>query len=178
MIKKFNSLGEMRKYYDEKLNAYVFKENNEYIDLVVFNFDLNIVASIVAHSINAKDIDVFNITARDIKACDINACNINANDIIACDINTDNISAYNISVSDINASNINANDINAWNISAWNINANSIIANNISAENITSNNISYYAVCFAYNNIKCKSIKGRRENAKHFVLDGILEVEE
>ena len=36
----------------------------------------------------------------------------------------------------------------------------------------------YYAVCVAYNNIECKSIKGRRKNSKHFVLDGKLEVKE
>jgi hypothetical protein len=36
--------------------------------------------------------------------------------------------------------------------------------------------VSYYAVAFAYNNIKCKSIKGRRKNARHFVLDGEIEI--
>ena len=34
----------------------------------------------------------------------------------------------------------------------------------------------YYAVAFAYNNIKCKSIKGRWKNARHFVLDGKIEI--
>ena len=38
--------------------------------------------------------------------------------------------------------------------------------------NITAEDISYNAVCFAYNDIECKSITGRRENHKHFVLDG------
>lgn len=53
-------------------------------------------------------------------------------------------------------SNINAHDIDAWNIYAF---------------NIIANNIIYYAVCVAYKNIKCKSIKGIIEGAKHFVLD-------
>ena len=53
---------------------------------------------------------------------------------------------------------INAN-IKAWNIEAWNIKA---------------ADISYYAVCFAYNSINCKSIKGRLDNSKHFVLDGTI----
>ena len=47
----------------------------------------------------------------------------------------------------INAWNINARDINAW-------------------------NILYHAVCFAYQNIKCLSIKSKREVSKHFCLDG------
>ena len=69
-------------------------------------------------------------------------------------------------------------NINACNIIACNINAWNIKARDISAWDIYADNIDYYAVCFAYNNIKCKSIKGRKENAKHFVLNGILEVKE
>ena len=113
MIREFNSLEEIEEYYDVDINAYVFKENGEYIDLVIFNFDLNVNANI----------EVYNI----------NACDIIANDIAA-------------------------GDINAWNIDAC--------------------NISYWAVCFAYNSIKCKSMTSKRENHKHFVLDGKLEVEE
>ena len=98
MIKEFNSLEEIKKYYDKESNTYIFKEDGAYIDLVIFKFDLNVDA---------------------------------------------------------------------------NIEAKNIIANNIDALDI-----SYYAVCFADQNIKCKSIKGRIEKATHFVLDGKLEVEE
>ena len=126
MVKEFNSLEEIEKYYDEKANTYIFKEDDEYIDLVIFNFDLDIKANIDACDINARDINAWNI-----ESCDINAININAYDITA-------------------------DDINAYDIKA--------------------NNIIYFAVCFAYENIKCKSIKGRRENAEHFVLDGKIEI--
>ena len=88
--------------------------------------------------------------------------NIKAEDINACDINAD----------DINAWNIKAWNIKAWNINAWNINARDINAGDINAGDINAGDIIYYAVCFAYNDIKCKSITGRRENHKHFVLDG------
>lgn len=127
MTKEFYSLDEIQKYYDKKSNTYIFIEDDERIDVVVFNFDLDVKANIDAKTINAFDI----------RACNIKACNIDA-----CDIKAMNIEVW---------------DINAWNIEAQ--------------------DISYYAVCFAYKNIKCKSIKGRRKNAKHFVLDGILEVE-
>lgn len=142
MTKEFYSLEELQKYYDEKTNTYVFKEDGVYINLVIFNFNLDINA---------------NIKARDIKARFINAKNINANDIHAYDIKTRNINALDINALAIKALNINAFDINALDIEA--------------------RDISYNAVCFAYNNIKCKSIKGRMRNAKHFVLDGKLEVE-
>ena len=76
--------------------------------------------------------------------------------------------------SSISAVNINANDIVANNIYAWNIKAHNINDANISAYNIDADDISYYAICYAYNSIKCNSIKGTRENSKHFVLDGEL----
>ena len=52
-----------------------------------------------------------------------------------------------------------------------------ISAHNISAYNISARgSISYYAVCFAYYNIVCHSIKGARNGAKHFVLDGKITI--
>ncbi len=71
------------------------------------------------------------------------------------------IFARDINALDINALDINAGDINAWDIKAVNINA---------------RNINYFAVCYAYKNIECNSIKGRKENAKHFVLDGEITI--
>ena len=86
--------------------------------------------------------------------------------------------AGNINAWDIKAGNINAGDINAGDIKAGNINAGDINAGNINAGDIKAKVVSYYAVAFARKDIKVKSIKGRRENSKHFVLDGKLEVEE
>lgn len=158
MTKEFNSLEEIEKYYDEETNTYVFKENNQFIDLVMFNFDLNVKADISAWNIKAYNIDALDIKANDIIAWNINACNINTWDIRSWNINAKNIKSH-----DINAKNIKSWDINAWDITTFNIEA---------------ENINYYAVCFAYNNIKCKTINGIKENAKHFVLDGKLEIEE
>lgn len=80
---------------------------------------------------------------------------VNGN-IDAWDMYAGNIIAKDINVGDIHAKDIIAENIDAWDIDAW--------------------NISYYAFCFAYHNIKCKSIKSRRENSKHFVLDGKIEI--
>ena len=168
MVKEFNSLEEIQKYYDEKTNTYVFKENNEYISLVKFNFDLHVEANIKAKDITAWDIAAYDIEACDINAWDITACNINANNIKARDVHAINIDAWNITTHDFFANDINANDILAHNINACDINASNIIACDIL----------YWTVCVAIENIKCKSIKGRYRNAKHFVLDGVLEVEE
>ena len=153
MIKEFNKLEEIQKYYDYKTNTYVFKEDGKWIDLVVFNFDLYVKANIDAFSIKAYDIDV----------CDINASDINAFTIYAFDIIAHNINAYNI----------NARDIKACDIESYDITAGDIIACNISA-----NDINYWAVCYAYENIKCRSTKGNRKNSRHFVLDGNIEIKE
>jgi len=128
----------------------------------VFNESINVEGDIegdfdltVRGDINAEHIKACNIKAWDIKADDIYALNIKAWDIDAGDINAKNIKAWDIKAEDINAKNIKALDIYAFNIKAWDIN--------------------YYAVCFAHNNITCKSIKGRRENSKHFCLDGKIK---
>lgn len=115
-------------------------------DDVTFECNINLSSvDIKAHDINAGDINVWNINAYDVKAYDINAYNINA-------------------------WNINANDINAGDIIAGDIKAYDIIAGNIIA-----GNIKYYAFCFSYNNIECKSIEGTRDNhAKPICLDGKL----
>ena len=122
MTKIFNSLDDIQKYYDEESNTYIFKEYGIYINLVVFNFNLNVKSNIYAWNIYARN---------------INALNINAKDIYACSLDVNDIKVHDISAASINADNIN-----------------------------------YYAVCYAYENIKCKSIKGRKYNSKHFVLDG------
>lgn len=97
-MKTFNNLKEMEPFYDEKINAYVFKENDLPVDVNI-SFNLCIHSGIVAGNINADDI----------KAKDINAWNIKADDI-----NTGNINAWNIKTLDINAGNINADDINYY----------------------------------------------------------------
>lgn len=64
--------------------------------------------------------------------------------------------------------------INCHNIigKRFSIDALNIDALNINAWNIDAGDISYYAFCIAYKDIKCNSIKGRRENSFHKALDG------
>lgn len=101
-----------------------------------------------------------------------------------------NISAGNILAVDISAWDVSAWDISAGgNISAWDISAGgdvsavgdisavgNISAGNISAVDISARDISYYAFCIAYKSIKCRSIKGRRENSFRKCLDGKIEI--
>ena len=61
-------------YYDEKTNTYVFKEDNKYIRLVVFNFDLNVDACIDASNIKALNIGKL--------SCSLGAGRINKEDTI------------------------------------------------------------------------------------------------
>ena len=128
MTREFINPEEIEEYYNKTTNTYVFEEDGDYIDVIIFYFDLKVDAN-------------------------INAC-------------------------DIIAKNITAHDIDAWNIKADNIDAYDIYADNIEAYNIKARDISYYAVCFTYYNLKCRSIEGRRGTTEHFSLDGELEVEE
>ena len=150
-VRVFNSLEEIQQYYDERANAYIFKENNNYIDKIIFHFDLKVDACIDAINIEAHNIEAFNIYAY----------NINANDI----------KAYNIY-----AYMINANDVNSCDIASNFIYANNVNASDISASEIIAKTIMYNAVCYAYRHIKCNSIEGRYRLSQHFVLLGTLEV--
>ena len=126
---------------------------------------------IVDGEINCNGKDLICDFSIDVEAHIINASDINALDITARNINANNITAEDINVWDINAKNINANNITAFDINASNIDVWDITARNINAENIK-----YYAVCYAYHNIKCSSIVGRRDNHKHFCLDGEITI--
>ena len=152
---KFNSIEEIKKYYNKNTNTYEFIEDGIRLDME-FAFDLEIDGNIKAWDIRAQNINAWNIKARN-----INAWDIKAHDIKAWDINALNINAWDIKADDINAHDIKAYDIKARDINAWDINAWDII---------------YHAVCFAYQNIECSSIKGRRVNTKHFVLDGEIKI--
>ena len=171
MVKEFNSLEDAQKYYDAESNTYIFKEFKEdekYIRLIIFNFNFNVEANI----------DAWTICAKDINAKNINAFNIFSQNIHAEDIKANNIKSKDIHALNIQACNINAHNINACDITAHNIRANDIEAVDIKADNIKAHDINYNEICFAYNNIKCKSITGGRRNAKHFVFDGALEIED
>lgn len=98
--------------------------------------------------------------------------------IYAGNINAWHIKAGNIDAGNIKAGDIKAEDIKAWDIKAGDIKAGNIDADDINAGNIDADDISYYAVCVSYQNIKCKSITGRRENAKHICLDGKIILKE
>ena len=94
MTKEFNSLDEIQQYYDEKSNTYIFKENKNYIEKIVFNFDLDVEANIDASDINARDIKAYNITSYDINAKNIKAWNMYVWNINADDIFSDNIDLF------------------------------------------------------------------------------------
>ena len=151
--KEFYSLEEIQQYYDERANVYIFKENNNYIDKIIFHFDLNVEANIdardiEAHYINAFDINAYHINATEIRAYNIYAYMINANNVDSCDIKSNFIYVKYLKASDISASDIIADFI------------------------------SYNAVCYAYKHIKCKYIEGLFKFSQHFVLLGTLEVKD
>lgn len=141
MIEIFNNLEEIQKYYDKETNTYIFKENDIFIDTIVFNFTLEVNANIRGG----------NIRAWDIKAFDIRATNISCLNIMAIDIDARNIDCINLTAKDIIALNIDA-----LNIIARNINVNNIFAKSIDARG----EIDCYDTCVASEYIKCKSIIG------------------
>jgi len=87
-----------------------------------------------------------------------------------------NLNCYNIDCHNLNCHNIDCCDIDCDNLNCYNLNCYNIDCVNIDCHNIDCCDLSYYAVCFAYRDIVCNSIKGRRKNARHFCLDGEITI--
>lgn len=160
--KIFNSLEEMAPYYltqYQEFQNYEFVENGKRVDIII-NFNL-----VVDGNIKAGNITGLNISARH-----INASKIDASHITAESIRSGNISARDITSCSIFAGNIDADCITAEHLDAYNIHA----------FEIKASTIFFQAVCYTYNNIVCKNIRGLRENSKYFSLDGkvIIETED
>jgi len=78
----------------------------------------------------------------------------------------------------LNCWNLNCCDLDCYDLDCMNLNCCDLDCGDLNCMNLDcKENVSYYAVCFAYNNIKCKSIEGRRDNSKHFVLDGEIIID-
>ena len=172
MIKIFENLEEIKSYYDEKSNTYIFKENGKYIDIVMFRFYLDVDADIDAKNINAC---WGGIKANDIKANDIDALHISADDINAKKIEALDINADDIDAKKIDAKNISADEVNAVNIKACNIRVNEIYARNIRVKNIKADVIRFDVVCYASESIKCQLIHKLTPDAKYFASKERIE---
>ena len=93
---------------------------------------------------------------------------INIREFIAWNVNCSNIQARSIEVKNLNTHTIKADYIDAWDVKAQSIECRSIRALKIF----------YFAFCFAYENITCKSIEGHWKNSKHFCLDGEITIKQ
>ena len=71
--------------------------------------------------------------------------------------------------------NINASII-CWNLDCMNLNCGNLDCRDLNCMDLDCRNLSYYAVAFAYESFKCKSIEGRRNNSKHFCLDSEVKI--
>ena len=95
MPKVFKCLEEMKPYYNENADIYVFDENLEEIDIII-DFDLYVSSGITAGDITANNITAGDITANNISANNITAGDITANNIIAGKIRAMGINAMDI----------------------------------------------------------------------------------
>ena len=156
MFKIFNSIEEIKKYYNRITNTYNCRRR-KLKEQIILNFDLNVESNIIARVISAPSISVKNIIAWNITAWEINACDIDSN--------------Y------INAGVIRARDIKGA-IQAMDIYARDIDAYGIDAVNIYARDIVYNATCRTYEDFKCNSIKCTQSNPSHYTKYGKLEVRE
>lgn len=153
---QFNNLEEMQKYFNEETQTYEFLEHGVRMDIEI-TFDLAVYGDIKAGNIAGWDISARNISALHINAWHITADNIDSGDIRARDIDVLNITSGDIKVD---------GGIIAWDIEAT----------NIEASYIEARYINFYAVCFAYEHIICKSITGRHAKSRYFAINGDVSI--
>lgn len=151
----------------------LFREGIEVEGDILGEYDLTVFGDIEARNIEVRNIKAHNIKARDAKVWDIDA-----HDIEVWDIEAYNIEARDIKALDIEARDIKAGNIEARNIEAHNIEARNIKARDIDAHDIKAVDINYYSFCIVHTSIHCNNIAGRRENAFHRALDGIVIIGE
>jgi len=89
-------------------------------------------------------------------------CNININASIIC---------WNLDCMNLNCGNLNCWNLNCWNLDCRDLNCRNLDCRDLNCMDLHCRNLSYYAVAFAYESFKCKSVVGRRNNSKHFCLD-------
>jgi len=85
----------------------------------------------------------------------------------------------NILGKDVNRYNLKVcGDLDCLNLNCWNLDCRNLNCGDLDCWNLKAKKVLYYAVAFAYNNMEVESIKGRRENCKHFCLDGQITIKD
>lgn len=136
MERDFFNLDEIQKYYVKDANAYVFKEEDNFID-VYLHFDLDVEANIEVWNLSSVyDITCLNLKANDVLVNSLKANTIDANNIEAINVETDNIELWNLK-----ADNVIAKDIKAWEISVNSLKVDAIQYNLICDASYVGSNI-------------------------------------
>jgi len=66
-------------------------------------------------------------------------------------------------------------NLKCWDLKCRNLKCWDLKCGNLECWDLECWDLEYYAVAFAYNSFKCKSVKGKRRNSKHFCLDEEIE---
>ena len=103
----------------------------------------------------------------------------NGGDFNGRDFNGRDFNGKNFNGRDFNGRDFNSWNSNGWNFDGWDFNGRDFNGwdfngKNFNGRNFNGENISYYGWFIVYEDIRCKSIIGRRENCFHKCLDGRL----
>ena len=99
-------------------------------------------------------------------------CNININASIMCrDLDCGYLYCQNLDCWDLDCMDLNCGDLNCMDLNCMDLDCKDLNCMDLNCRDLHCGDLSYYAVAFAYESFKCKSIEGRRNNSKHFCLD-------
>jgi len=75
---------------------------------------------------------------------------------------------------DLDCRNLNCLNLNCLNLNCLNLNCSNLDCWNLDCLDLNCLDLNFWAVAFAYKNIKAKSIKSYRDNSRCFVLGGSI----
>ncbi len=116
----------------------------------IINDDLTVEGNIRCEGGN-WNLKCFDLECNDLKCFDLECNDLKCFDLECNDLKCCNLECYNLECYNLKCLNLNCENLNCWNLKA--------------------KNVSYYAIAFAYYSMEVESIKGRRDNSKHFCLD-------
>jgi len=161
---------------------------------VRFECDISIKASIVVTKGNltcrdltcwdltCRNLDCWNLTCGDLTCGDLTCWDLTCRNLDCWDIDCLNITCWDIKCENLNCGDIKCGDLTCGDLKCWNLTCRDLTCRDINCLNLTCLNLkcrdlSYFALCFAYQSIKCTSYKARREvHQKPICLDGELTI--
>ena len=92
------------------------------------------------------------------------------------DLDCEDLKCRDLKCMDLKCMDLDCRDLDCKNLDCWNLKCDNLNCGDLNCGELKARNVSYYGVAFAYSSMEVESIKGRRDNSKHFCLDSKIVI--